>query len=437
VAQLRGAGELANGKPLAARQVIRDWVERHKSALMDRLQTEDPASLAGETQGPKRARHSPAGPPPPGGDQGGAGGEDEGELGLEGLPPQRRKVYEPGGDSLEALVEAARQAGRHGTGGYEVADDGALRKRVHRRQLGEGVHLGYYARRLLGLPHPCSSVRVLCGPGGREESCRLRQRPQDAAVLACQGAPGSALRALGPVRCVWQAACAPRALTPGLHIPILAGLLRALGVSPGDTVVLRRADGSADRPAISLALEKSDVAPINLAHQIPPVPAAPMPPPGAAALASGQPPAPAAAGDDAHSQLLQLEAAMEAHDLPAHLINSCVDLLYDRPERLAAAHSVITAAAAGGADACLATATKLLRHLELLRVLEQAGVNAGDAERCAQLHAQLSGSGLAVDEASAARVHGMVVTEAWGGGGGGEGAAAAVRHKVRACLDFF
>ena len=126
---------------------------------------------------------------------------------------------------------------------------------------------------------------------------------------------------------------------------------------------------------------------------------------------------------------------MEAHDLPAHLINSCVDLLYDRPEHLAAAHSVITAAAA--ADACLATATKLLRHLELLRVLEQAGVNAGDAVRCAQLHSQLCASGSAVDEASAARVHGMVVTEAWGGGGGGEGAAAAVRHKVRACLDFF
>ena len=158
-------------------------------------------------------------------------------------------------------------------------------------------------------------------------------------------------------------------------------------------------------------------------------PVAPVP-------AQQAPQAGAAAADEARrqrrQQLAQLEKAMEQHNLPKELIDDCACILTELPNHVAGVCRVITTAPT--ADACRATAAKVLRHLELLRVLEQAGVNAEDAVRCAQKHAQLAGSELEEDETSAGQMH-MMVTAAWGGGG--EGGAEAVRRRVRACLGFF
>ena len=144
----------------------------------------NPSPLAELLDSRKRAR-SPAPVPPPSAAVGDEQEEEEEEKEEEarGSGAQRHKVYELEGDSLEELVEAARQAGRHGD--YDVADDGTWRKEGLRpRHFGEGVHLGYYVRRLLGVQPPCRAVQLLYGSGGQAEECRLDERR-----LLCRGAP--------------------------------------------------------------------------------------------------------------------------------------------------------------------------------------------------------------------------------------------------------
>jgi hypothetical protein len=312
-----------------------------------------------------------------------------------------------------------------------------------------GVSLGRAVRALLGGGDPGAlpsggSIQVLHGAGEKMEV--ELSASQRSVHMHCQGAPPPAGNDGEPASGVLPWCALPRRCM--CVRPSSAELLAKLGAEAGDTLVLKRDEDAAGQPAISLAVRKRG-APAGAAAPAPQAPAAPAQRSSLPALSGNsgataagmqlQQPQPAqrtAPPPQAEQLQLQPQAPMTPADLPTDVIDR-IRLVARTPEQLRVAHGVITAAAAGGAAHCRTAATALLRQLELGAVLQQAGVPAGDAVRCAQLHAQLSGSQTEADQASAARVHGMVVTEAWGGGGGGEGGAAAVREAVQSCLAFF